>query len=252
MDTKEKLRRRIAAFDGDIRLMVRTFEGREFCHNAETPSDPMSVIKLAYLHEAFQTLDMTEMVTIEHDEKAQGTGILMRLTGPVTLSMLDVATLMIVLSDNVATDFILSRLDRKAMHERLGTLGLKNTYAGSGFGSSYAPPADGRQNTTTPRDIIALLTHIKEDQRMLSILAKQQDRTIIHHYLPDDVKRYTKSGQRGVVRNDAGIVAWDGGGAYIALFGVRNTPAGNVRGLLEYDMQLAPIAEAAYLWARNG
>ena len=250
MDQPRALQDRIAAFDGEIHLMVRTFDGREFCHNSDAPTDPMSVMKLAYLYEAFRTLDMTEMVTIEHDDKAFGTGILMRLTGGVTLSMMDVATLMIVLSDNVATDFILGRLDREGMAERLKEMGLKNTFAAHGFGSSYAPDCD-RQNTTTPRDIITLLEHIRRDETMMSILAKQQDRTIIHHFLPDDVKRYTKSGQKGEIRNDVGIVEWNGGGACIALFGIRKTPAGNVRGLLEYDMQLAPIAEAAYLWARE-
>jgi len=250
MDGVKLLQDRINAFDGEIHLMVRSFDGREFCHNCDAPTDPMSVIKLALLYEAFQTLDMSETVTIEHDDKAVGTGILMRLAGPVTLSMLDVATLMIILSDNVATDFILGRLDREAMQERLAKMGLKNTFACHGFGSSYAPPCE-RENTTTPRDIITLLEHIRGDEAMLSILARQQDRTIIHHFLPDDVKRYTKSGQKGEIRNDAGIVEWDGGGAYVALFGIRNTAAGNVRGLLEYDMQLAPIAEAAYLWARQ-
>lgn len=252
MDRASILKQRISGFDGEIHMMVRSFDGREFCHNADEPTDPMSVIKLAYLYEAFQTLDMSETVTIDHDDQAGGTGILMRLAGPVTLSMLDVATLMITLSDNVATDFLLSRLDRQAMARRLEQMGLTSTYAWNGFGSACAPAASDRPNTTTPRDIVTLLRHIGDDERMLSILAKQQDRTIIHHFLPDDVKRYTKSGQHGQVRNDAGIVAWDGGGAQIGLFGIRNTPAGNVRGLLEYDMQLAPIAEAAYLWARNG
>ena len=85
MSTDEMLRKRIAAFDGNIRLMVRTFDGREFCHQADETSDPVSVIKLAYLHEAFHTLDLTERVTIAHDPKASGWGMLRRLTGEVTM-----------------------------------------------------------------------------------------------------------------------------------------------------------------------
>ena len=251
MDHAKLLADAISAFDGDIRLMVQTFDGREFSHNGAEPSDPVSVIKLAYLYEAFHQLDMDEVVTIPTEDKARGTGILMRLTGDVTLTMLDVATLMIILSDNVATDFLLLRLDREKMAEHLKEVGLADTFAWNGFWSAYEPPRADRDNTTTPRDMCTLLSHIREDQRMMDILAKQLDRTIIHHFLPDDVKRYTKSGQHAEIRNDAGILEWDGGGAYIALFGIRNTPATNPRELLEYDMQLAPIAEAAYLWARN-
>jgi len=251
MDRDKLLAERISAFDGEIRLMAETFDGRQFCHNADKPSDPMSVIKLAYLYEAFHQLDMDEVVTIPNDDKARGTGILMRLTGDVTLTMLDVATLMIILSDNVATDFLLSRLDRRKMAEHLRHIGLTDTFAWNGFWSAHQPPRAERENTTTPRDVCTLLSHIRKDRRMLDILAKQLDRTIIHHFLPDDVKRFTKSGQHAEIRNDAGIVEWDGGGAYIVLFGIRNTPATNPRELLEYDMQLAPIAEAAYLWARG-
>lgn len=250
MDPKALLAERIGAFDGEIRMLVRTFDGRQFAHNADVATNPVSVIKLAYLYEAFQQLDLAETVTIAHDTKAGGTGILARLTGPVTLSMLDVVTLMIILSDNVATDFVLSRLDRDLMAENLARLGLTTTCASNTFGSSCAPPAAGRSNTSTPAEICALLEHIGKDRRMLDILAKQLDRTIIHHFLSDDVRRYTKSGQDAAFRHDAGILQWPGGGAHVALFGVRNYPATNPRELLEYDMQLAPIAEAGYLWAR--
>jgi len=251
MDHTKLITDLISQFDGEIRLMVRTFDGRQFCQGEDEPSDPMSVMKLAYLYEAFHQLDMDEVVTIAKEDKAGGTGILMRLDGDVTLTMTDVANLMIILSDNVATDFLLSRLDRQKMADHLSQIGLTNTFAWNGFGSAYQPPRAERENSTTPRDICTLLEHIHGDQRMLDILAKQLSRTIIHHFLPGDVRRYTKSGQHAEVRNDAGIVEWEGGGAYIALFGTRNTPATNPRELLEYDMQLAPIAEAAYLWARG-
>jgi len=165
--------------------------------------------------------------------------------------VLDVVTLMIVLSDNIATDYVMSRLDRDLMEGRLKQLGLADTFASHPFGSSCAPPAPGSQNVSTPRDICTLLEHIRPHAEMMDILAKQLDRTIIHHFLPADVKPYTKSGQHAAYRHDAGILQWDGGGAYITLFGVRSYPATNPRELLEYDMQLAPIAEAAYLWARG-
>ncbi|HUW55830.1 MAG TPA: serine hydrolase [Planctomycetota bacterium] len=250
MSAEDELRRRIEAFDGDVRLMVRTFDGREFRHQADEPSDPASVIKLTILYEAFETLDLTEIVTIPHDPKASGWGVLRRLTGDVTMSMLDVVTLMIIYSDNLATDFVLSRLDRDAMHERLRELGLEHTTAWNGFGTSFAPPDREPKNTSTARDMVTLLEHIRRHKPMMDVLSKQTDRNIIHHGTPSGVARYTKSGQSARVRNDAGILEWEGGGAYLVLFAVRNTDVPDFKVLLEYDMELAPIAEAAHLWAR--
>ena len=250
MGTERSLQDTIEAFDGEIHVMVRSFGGREFCHNADAPSDPASVIKLVILNEAFQTLDLGERVTIPHDPKAAGWGVLRRLTGDVTMSFLDVVTLMIIHSDNLATDFVLSRLDRDAMHERLREIGLKNTCAYNGFGTSFAPPETEQKNTTTPRDIVTLLAHIDQHEGMMDVLSKQTDRSIIHHATPSDVARYTKSGQSERVRNDAGILKWDRGGAYVALFAVRNRDVPDFKELFVYDMELVPIAEAAYLWAR--
>jgi beta-lactamase class A len=247
----EQLDRLIALFDGDIRLFVRTYDGRQLDRNADVPTCPMSVIKLAYLHQAFEHLDMGETVTVPADVTGSGTGILCRLNGPVTMPMLDMVTLMIIVSDNVATDYVLGRLDRELMERRLKELGMAETYASKPFWSSWAPPARDRENVSTPRDICALLEHIRCHEGMREILAKQLDRTIIQHFLPADVKRFTKSGQHAQFRHDAGFLEWKGGGTCMALFGVRNAPATNPRELLEYDMQLAPIAREAYLWARG-
>jgi beta-lactamase class A len=252
LDHLEKLDELIAAFDGDIRLFVKTYDGRQLDRNAGVPTCPMSVIKLAYLHQAFEHLDMTETVTVPADVTGAGTGILCRLNGPVTMPMLDMVTLMIIVSDNVATDYVMGRLDRGLMERRLKELGLTDTFASNPFWSSWAPPVPDRDNVSTPRDICALLDHVRKHEGMREILAKQLDRTIIQHLLPKDVKRFTKSGQHAEFRHDAGFLEWQGGGACMALFGVRNTPATNPRELLDYDMQLAPIAERAYLWARNG
>ena len=251
MSHDDLLCQRINAFGGDVYLCVRTFDGREYCHNADAPSDPASVIKLCYLVEAFETLDLTERVTVAHDPKASGWGVLRRLTGDVTMSMLDLVTLMIIYSDNLATDIVLSRLDREAMKVRLKRLGLRNTFAWNGFGSSCEPDRVERENTSTPRDIVTLFAHIRTRPEMMDVLAKQTDRNILHHGTPGDVARYTKSGQSERVRNDAGILEWEGGGACVALFAVRDRDVHGFKALLEYDMELVPIAEAAYWWARG-
>jgi len=130
-------------------------------------------------------------------------------------------------------------------------LGLEHTAAWNGFGTSFAPPEREPANTTTARDIVTLLEHIRERPEIMDVLAKQTDRAILHHGTPNDVACYTKSGQSERVRNDAGILKWEGGGAILVLFGIRNKDVGDFRELLVYDMELAPIAKAAYLWARE-
>jgi len=48
MDHQTLLAERIGTFDGEIRMLVRTFDGRQFAHNADVATNPVSVIKLAY------------------------------------------------------------------------------------------------------------------------------------------------------------------------------------------------------------
>jgi len=81
----------------------------EVAINAETPMDTMSVIKVPLLLELYRqvgagTVDLDRRLTLGDEDRRFGTGVLALLDPGLTLSLRDAATLMIVQSDNVATD----------------------------------------------------------------------------------------------------------------------------------------------------
>lgn len=89
--------------------------GEEVAIEADRPLETMSVIKLSILAELFNqvnagTLSLDERITVTVDDVQAGTGIIRLLDAGAGLTLRDLATLMIVVSDNTATELILRRL----------------------------------------------------------------------------------------------------------------------------------------------
>lgn len=255
VNCKAALERAIRAYPGKVGLAVRTLEGREFLHHASTAWQPASVIKLVVLCAAFHTLDWEKRCRLPKLAHGGGWGVLQHLRLPLELTLGDIVFLMIFISDNAATDYLLSRIPPAFIPTMLRKLGLKNTRLKKGFGTAYEPSRYARdQNVTTPMDILLLLEHIRSHKELKQMLAQQMDQAILHRALPSDVRRFTKSGQFEKARNDVGILEWDGGGCIISLFSVPAKPIrhGALDHLAELDGHLAQIAKRAYEWARFG
>ena len=83
--------------------------GDEIALNADVSMDTMSVIKLPLLVTLYRDLDagrlhLDQRIVLETSHKRFGTGVLQYLDDGLTLTLRDAATLMIILSDNTATD----------------------------------------------------------------------------------------------------------------------------------------------------
>jgi len=252
VDHLSTLRHNIASFPGEIGLAVRSDDGKEFFHQADAPWEPASVVKLLFLCAAYDTLDLDRRVTITKIEKAAGWGVLQFLKDSPTLSLRDLATLMIVISDNVATDLILSHLPPETVDELIRSRGLVGTSVRGGFRTSFQPLAFSGKNIMTAGDTLTLLRYIRTRPELRAVLCQQQDKSILHRYLPRGVARFSKSGEGSNVRNDCGFVEWEGGGAIISLFSKLPEPIGTLERLADTDSRLAHIAHAAYRWAREG
>ncbi|MDC9822775.1 class A beta-lactamase-related serine hydrolase [Devosia sp. ZB163] len=72
-------------------------------------------------------IDLNEMITMQPIDQIGGSGVLKHLTGGLTLSLRDVATLMIVLSDNTATNIIADRVGIDFINATMAELGLSST-----------------------------------------------------------------------------------------------------------------------------
>jgi len=116
----ESLRARIEALTRSVSakwgIYVKSLEtGEEIAINADEQMDTMSVIKIPLMVEAYRqaadgSFKLSDMHALKDDEKQPGTGILQRWAAGTALSWKDIIDLMIIVSDNTATDLVYEKV----------------------------------------------------------------------------------------------------------------------------------------------
>jgi beta-lactamase class A len=89
--------------------------GDEIAINADRQMDTMSVIKIPLMVEAFRQIEagkfgLSDQVTLTEAAKRPGTGVIRSLDSGAVLTIKDLLTLMIIVSDNTATDLIYDKV----------------------------------------------------------------------------------------------------------------------------------------------
>lgn len=120
----------------DWSIYVKSLDsGEEIAINADQAMDTMSVIKLPLLVDAYRQIDAGKLnpadrITMTTADKRFGTGVLRTLDDGLNLSVHDALTLMVIQSDNTATDMIFSRVGGPAhVNETIRQLGFKTIKA---------------------------------------------------------------------------------------------------------------------------
>ena len=145
------------------------------------------------------------------------------------LTLRDALRLMLVLSDNTATNLVIDRLGADAVNARMDALGLPRTrlmrkIGGGGDSAAGKDPANRRfgLGSTTSREMVALLGRIEAGEvvsreasaEMIAILKREQ--------FPDGIGRRrtgcaTKAGALDHLRSDVGIVYTPAGRVALAI-----------------------------------
>jgi beta-lactamase class A len=192
--------------------------GETFFRSADTVFPQASSIKLTILLELLRQdqegkLSLSEKHTIRRSESVAGDPILYMLgDGTVTMTLRDVATFMVVLSDNSATNILIDRVGMENVNAEIARLGLKETKLRRHMMDLDAAQK-GNENVSTPREMLMLLEkvragealdggHTKEYFRLLE-LPKESE---FHRALPDTAKIADKPGALEAVRCDSGII----------------------------------------------
>lgn len=175
-----------------------------------------STIKLALLYELYRQADggkvrLDDSRPVPKTAAVGGTGILKELTSPV-LSLRDYATLMVVLSDNTATNLLIDVVGMANVNARMESLGLKATKLRRKMIDLEAARR-GDENVSTPRELTALLRILDRGDglappsrtELLDILKKEKS-TPMRRGIPSDVPVANKPGSLEGVAVDAGIV----------------------------------------------
>jgi beta-lactamase class A len=89
--------------------------GEEIAINADDQMDTMSVIKIPLMAESFRQIEagkfaLTDRVTLTDAMKRPGTGVIRSMDAGANLTIKDILTLMIIVSDNTATDVMFDKV----------------------------------------------------------------------------------------------------------------------------------------------
>ncbi len=156
-------------------------------------------------------LDLNQKIQVTPQLHVPGSGVLTYLEGDVSLTLLDIAILMITVSDNTATNMCIDWAGMDATNALLRDLGLVKTMLRRKMQDQDAV-ARNEENIATPNECVAMLELLSNGkptarvaERCLSILKKYKS-GLFNRALPPGVMIANKPGGMERVRCDAGIV----------------------------------------------
>ncbi len=88
--------------------------GEEIAIDADRQMDTMSVIKIPLMVETFRQIEagkfsLTDRIKLREEDKRPGTGVIRSMDAGIDLTVKDLITLMIIVSDNTATDLLFEK-----------------------------------------------------------------------------------------------------------------------------------------------
>jgi beta-lactamase class A len=205
--------------DGVMGLSLKDLtSGEEFFIHADEVMPQASSIKIAvladlYLQAQQGKLNLGEQYTVRQEDLVPGSDIMLGLTPGVTrLTLRDLATMMIAVSDNSATNVLIGRVGMDNVNAMLEGLGLHSTRLRRKMMDLKAA-GEGRENVSTPREMMTLLETIYRGKLLNKAMTEDFFKMLETHKesallqgLPDDAVAANKPGELEAVRNDSGII----------------------------------------------
>ena len=223
---EERIEAELKSYDGTMGLYIDDLRGNVITRFPDEPFETASTIKVYILAALFDAIEqgkasLKDMLTCEERFWIDGSGILGSLEVGTTLSVRNVATLMIIVSDNIATNMLIDYLGIDNINACIQKLGCKDTKLHNvlDFAKYH------QLGTTTPRDYASMFIRIQNrtlvspeaSRQMWEILSQQHYNSMIVKSLPQfyvDPDNYdeqlfwfaSKSGSMNACRNDGGII----------------------------------------------
>jgi beta-lactamase class A len=219
---QEVIRETDRQLDGVLGVAVLDLtDGQSFLLHPDEVFSQASSIKIAVLAELYRQAQagssgkarLTDLYTVRKEDLVQDSDILLGLTPSVTrITNRDLATMMVAVSDNSATNILIDRLGMDHVNELLDSLGLKHTRLRRKMMDLAAARA-GRENVATPREMMLLLEALYKGKVLnkamtedfLTMLSTHKESALLRG-LPDGTRAASKPGALEGVRNDSGII----------------------------------------------
>ena len=131
---QQKVQGIASAHHGGVTLFAKDLNtGRTVSIEPERAVATASVIKLAILFEALEQVrsgkaNFSDRLVLKKEDQVQGSGLLLFMDTPMDLTLKDALTLMIVMSDNTATNLVIDHLGIQNIDARIQWMGLRDTY----------------------------------------------------------------------------------------------------------------------------
>ena len=283
-----EVQRIVSAHHGKVAVYAHQLgTGKTIAIDADVPVQTASTIKLALLWTALREVALgraawDEKLTLQPGEGVGGSGILHFLDTPVTLTLKDVATMMVIVSDNTATNLLIDRFTTAKTDSNMAALGLDQTWLYKKVSKPPvgAMPADQKKfglGKTTARQISTIMEKIgrcdlnlpgqpaidpvKADAACtpaIAMLRNQFYRETIPRYLEtlDNTEEgsgiASKTGSLDATRSDVAIIAAKSGPIVLAVYTYENADRGwSVDN--EGEVTVARIAKAIVTaWSPEG
>jgi len=222
----QRVRADLAQFKGKVNLFAKNLDtGAMYELGGDVRVPTASTIKIAIMVEAFARVTegkakWTDELVLTKEKKVGGAGILPEFGDGLRLTLRDGVTLMMVLSDNTATNLVIDVLTADAINMRMESLGFKETrLMRRVFGGGESTEGKKEENKrfglgrTTPREMVMILEKLERGElispaaskEMLELMKREQGTNGIWRR-QWRVPRATKSGALDALRSNVGLI----------------------------------------------
>ena len=210
----------LEALGGDTGVYVKSLAtGETFARGADQPVVAASVIKIPVMIEAFRAqeageLRFDELHALADAERMPSCGTLKAMHTGIGMTLLDLVRLMIIVSDNTATNILIRRLGIERINATLRELGCERTTLRRLLFDREAAER-GLENTITAREMGMLLEKLwrgeivspEASAAMMDILLDQRLNGKLPFYLhARDIRIAHKTGEDAGVTHDVGVI----------------------------------------------
>jgi len=216
----------VALFKGKVSLFAKNLDtGETYGINPDERVRTASTIKIAVMIEAFARVaegkaKWTDEVVLTKEKRVSGSGILTELSDGLKLTLRDAVNLMMILSDNTATNLVLDVLTTDAVNARMESLGFKQIKImrkiGSGGESAAGKDPENKKyglGMATPREMVLVMEKLERGEvinpaaskEMIELMKREQGRNAIGRSLWN-VPMASKYGALDRLRSAIGIL----------------------------------------------
>jgi len=229
-DLRQQIEQLAASYGGVVSVSVRNVSNAfDFSLNPEARVIAGSTIKVPILIEALRQvktgqLSLSTEYAIRGGKSCGGSGVIRHLSDGIIFSVQDLLTLMIIVSDNTATNALIDILGMQSVNKTMRSLGYYGIVLNRKM-YDWDAVEQGRENYVVASEMTDLLLRLARRELVTpeldglahDIMRAQLFSDVLGLFLPEGVLA-NKTGQVGTAVNDCGIVTTDGFSYAIAVF----------------------------------